>query len=140
MAKRFLFLIIIFFSLISSAYAEEEGLIKAEVLFEIKNQNPNANYAGLVRSGLKVGRDIMATMINTLILAYVGGAMPILLVFHFMKMPISGFVSTEILATEIIRSLCGSVGLILTIPFTSIIAAMMVPHRKYKRRAYGYKR
>lgn len=110
------------------------------MIFEIKNQNPNVNYTGLVRSGLKVGRDIMATMINTLILAYVGGAMPILLVFHFMKMSFSGFVSTEILATEIIRSLCGSVGLILTIPFTSIIAAMMVPHRKYKRRAYGHKR
>lgn len=110
------------------------------MIFEMKNQNHNIGFGGLVNSGLKVGRDIMATMVNTLILAYVGGAMPILLVFHFMRMPLSSLVSTDILATEIIRSLCGSVGLILTIPFTSIIAAMMVPDKKFKKRVYRYKR
>lgn len=110
------------------------------MIFEIKTHNPSVGFGGLINSGLKVGKDIMATMVNTLILAYVGGSMPILLVFHFMRMPINGLISTEMLATEIIRSLCGSVGLILTIPFTSIIAAMMVPQKKYKRRAHVYKR
>lgn len=109
------------------------------VIFELKSQNPNMTFAGLVGSGLKVGRDIMATMVNTLILAYVGGAMPILLVFHFMKMPLGRLVSIEILSTEIIRSLCGSIGLILTIPLTSLIASMMVPSFRAMKRAYKYR-
>lgn len=106
------------------------------VIFELKSQNPNINFAGLVGSGLKVGRDIMATMVNTLILAYVGGGMPILLVFHFMKMPLGRLVSMEILSTEIIRSLCGSIGLILTIPLTSIAASMMVPNIRARKKIY----
>lgn len=110
------------------------------MVFEIKSQNPNAGFTDLMRSGLKVGRDIMATMVNTLILAYVGGSMPILLVFHFMKMPVSRLVSMEILSTEIIRSLCGSIGLILTIPLTSIAASIMVPNMRAKRKIYKYRR
>lgn len=110
------------------------------VIFELKTQNPNMNFAELVGSGLKVGRDIMATMVNTLILAYVGGAMPILLVFHFMRMPLGSLVSMEILSTEIIRSLCGSIGLILTIPLTSLVASMMTPSVRSMRKVYKYKR
>ncbi len=109
------------------------------VIFELKTQNPNMTFAGLVGSGLKVGRDIMATMVNTLILAYVGGAMPILLVFHFMKMPLGRLVSIEILSTEIIRSLCGSIGLILTIPLTSLIASMLVPSFRSMKRVYKHR-
>ncbi len=109
------------------------------VVFELKSQNPNLNFSSLVKSGLKVGRDIMATMVNTLILAYVGGSMPILLIFHFMNMPLGRLVSIEMLSTEIIRSLCGSIGLILTIPLTSLIAGMMVPSFKGRKRGYRYR-
>jgi len=110
------------------------------VVFELKSQSPNMGFTGLVGSGLKVGRDIMATMVNTLILAYVGGAMPILLVFHFMKMPLGRLVSMEMLSTEIIRSLCGSIGLILTIPLTSIVASMMVPDARSNKKKFRYNR
>ncbi|WP_432662881.1 YibE/F family protein [Wukongibacter baidiensis] len=110
------------------------------VIFELKDQNPNMTFAGLIASGLKVGRDIMATMVNTLILAYVGGAMPILLVFHFMKMPLGRLVSMEILSTEIIRSLCGSIGLVSTIPLTSLVASMMAPNIRSRKRMYNYRR
>lgn len=110
------------------------------MIFELKAKNPNIGFGGLVESGLKVGRDIMATMVNTLVLAYVGGAMPVILVLYFMKLPFNSLVSTDILTTEIIRSLCGSVGLILTIPFTSIIAGILVPDKKHVRKKYKYRR
>lgn len=110
------------------------------MIFELKMKNPGISFAGLVESGLKVGRDIMATMVNTLVLAYVGGAMPVILVLYFMKLPFNSLVSTDILTTEIIRSLCGSVGLILTIPFTSIIAGILVPDKKHVRKKYKYRR
>lgn len=104
------------------------------VIFELKMQNSKASFLSLLGSGLKVGRDIMATMINTLILAYVGSAMPLLLVFHFMKMPIYSLLNKEIVAVEIIRSLCGSIGLILTIPLTSLIASIMATDIAHKKR------
>lgn len=99
------------------------------VIFELKFQNPKVSFMRLIGSGLKVGKDIMATMVNTLILAYVGSAMPLLLVFYFLKMPIDSLLNMEILVVEIIRSLCGSIGLILTIPLTSIVASIMAENK-----------
>ncbi len=102
------------------------------VVFELKHHNPKISMMRLLGSGLKVGKDIMATMVNTLILAYVGSAMPLLLVFHFLNMPVESLLNMEILVLEIIRSLCGSIGLILTIPLTSIIASLISESGRYK--------
>lgn len=102
------------------------------VVFELKKQCYNAGFTKLMGSGLEVGKDVMATMVNTLILAYVGGAMPLFLVIVNSNMPFNQIISMEIISMEIIRSLCGSIGLILTIPLTSIIASMMVPIRNRK--------
>ncbi|RKD24755.1 hypothetical protein BET04_11940 [Caminicella sporogenes] len=99
------------------------------VIFELKCQNSRVSFMRLIGSGLEVGKDIMATMVNILILAYVGSVMPLLLVFHFLKMPIGSLLNMEILVVEIIRSLCGSIGLILTIPLTSIVASIMVKNK-----------
>ncbi|MCT4606989.1 MAG: YibE/F family protein [Marinisporobacter sp.] len=105
------------------------------VIFELKSHSPTIGFIKLVHSGLEVGKDVMATMVNTLILAYVGGSMPLFLMFYNFQMPFNQMVSKEIIATEIIRSLCGSIGLILTIPLTSFIASMMV-EGKYNARPY----
>lgn len=96
------------------------------VVFELKKQSNKVSFAKLMNSGLVVGKDVMATMVNTLILAYVGGAMPLFLVITNCDMPFNQIISREIIAAEIIRSLCGSIGLILTIPLTSFIASFMV--------------
>ncbi|TCO78649.1 YibE/F family protein [Marinisporobacter balticus] len=96
------------------------------VIFELKSQSPRIGFIKLMHSGLEVGKDVMATMVNTLVLAYVGGSMPLFLMFYNFNMSLSQAVSKEIIATEIIRSLCGSIGLILTIPLTSFIASIMV--------------
>lgn len=96
------------------------------VIFELKKQSHNVGFTRLMNSGLQVGKDVMATMVNTLILAYVGGAMPLFLVITNCNMSFNHIISREIIAMEIIRSLCGSIGLILTIPLTSLIASIMV--------------
>jgi len=96
------------------------------VIFELKKQCHNAGLTKLIASGIEVGKDVMATMVNTLILAYVGGAMPLFLVIENSNLGFQQTVSMEIISTEIIRSLCGSIGLILTIPLTSLIAGIMV--------------
>ncbi|QZY55365.1 YibE/F family protein [Crassaminicella profunda] len=99
------------------------------VIFELKSHSPSIGFIKLVHSGLEVGKDVMATMVNTLILAYVGGSMPLFLMFYNFDLSLTQMVSKEIIATEIIRSLCGSIGLILTIPLTSFIASMMVENK-----------
>ncbi|MDG5788973.1 YibE/F family protein [Evansella sp. AB-P1] len=80
----------------------------------------------LFTSGMNVGRDIMGTMANTLILAYVGAALPILLVLYGFESPMSELIHMEFLAVEILRTVAGSIGLILSIPITALIAAMLI--------------
>jgi len=94
------------------------------VIFEIKKTNPNARISSLVLSGLSVGKDIMATTTNTLILAYAGTSMPLLFIFAFTGMTASEIINSQYIAAELVRSLSGSIGLLLTIPITSIIAAI----------------
>ncbi|MBM7614697.1 YibE/F family protein [Alkaliphilus hydrothermalis] len=94
------------------------------VICEIKKANSKARISTLFLSGLSVGRDIMATMTNTLILAYAGTSLPLLFFFTLSNMPIVDLINSQFLATEILRSLSGSIGLILTIPITSFIAAI----------------
>ncbi len=94
------------------------------VICEIKKNNSSVSITSLFLSGLSVGRDIMATMTNTLILAYAGTSLPLLFLFALSDMPIVDIINSQFIATEIIRSLSGSIGLILTIPITSFVAAI----------------
>lgn len=99
------------------------------VIFEIKRKSPKIGSLELLHSGLSVGKDVMSTMVNTLVLAYVGGFMPLLLIFITSEIPLLQALNTELLAVEIIRSLCGSIGLILTIPFTCLVATYTVQRK-----------
>ncbi|AKL93553.1 YibE/F family protein [Clostridium aceticum] len=94
------------------------------IIYEIKSKTPKIRMRTLFFSGLSVGRDIMATMTNTLILAYVGTSLPLLLIFIFSDMNFTDIINSQYIASEIIRSLCGSIGLIMTIPITSVVAAI----------------
>ncbi len=97
--------------------------------FELKENSPKISFSKLVSSCLNVGKDMMATMINTLILAYVGTSLPLLFVFVTSSSSITYAINTETVAGEIIRSLCGSIGLILTVPLTSIFAGYIIKKR-----------
>lgn len=104
------------------------------VIFELKSNAPKMRFAELVSSGIKVGKDMMATMINTLILAYVGTSMPLLFVFIGNASSFKKVINMEIVAGEIIRSLCGSIGLILTVPLTAMIASYIIMKGTYSMR------
>lgn len=92
---------------------------------EIRLASPGMTRIELFRSGMNVGHDIMGTMTNTLILAYTGSAMPLILVFligtyHPLKM-----LNMDAVASDVVRSLAGSIGLVLTIPLTAFFAALL---------------
>jgi uncharacterized membrane protein len=104
--------------------AMDVSMTITSVVYEIKRTNPNVRRRSLFFSGLSVGKDIMATMTNTLILAYVGTSLPLFLLFIFNDMSFLDIINSQYIASEIIRSLCGSIGLVLTIPITSVISAL----------------
>jgi len=94
------------------------GMSIASSLQEVKNANPEIARKDLMRAGFNVGRDIMGTMANTLILAYTGSAIPLLILFTAYEPSITEIINLDIIATEIVRALAGSIGLIMTVPLT----------------------
>ena len=72
---------------------------------------------------MTVGRDHIAAMVNTLLLAYVGAALPLVLMFSVYAEPLGVTINREIIAEEIVRTLVGSLGLLAGVPLTSVIAA-----------------
>lgn len=97
----------------------------ASAIDEIKKANPGLSKVQLIRAGMNVGRDIMGTMSNTLILAYTGGALPLLLLFMAYNTPGIRIFNAEMIATEIVRAVAGSVGLIFSVPITAVIAGIL---------------
>jgi len=79
----------------------------------------------LFKSGMNVGQDVMGTMTNTLILAYTGASIPMLIVFSAYQVPFIEIVNLDIIATEIIRAVAGSIGIVLSIPLTAAISSWM---------------
>jgi uncharacterized membrane protein len=70
-----------------------------------------------------IGKDHITSMVNTLVLAYAGASLPLLLIFVNNPHPFGEIVNYEMIAEEIIRTLIGSIGLILAVPITTLIAA-----------------
>ena len=97
----------------------------ASSMKEVKINNPEISKRQLVKAGFNVGRDIMGTMANTLILAYAGGAMYTLLLISSYKLPFERMLNQDVMAAEIIQALCGSIGLIFTIPITTLAVSLI---------------
>ncbi len=102
----------------------------ASSISEVKRVHPEADFSALFRSGMNVGRDVMGTMSNTLILAYTGSSLPLLLLLSYGNMPVLKALNLELISEEILRALSGSIGLILCIPATAAITAFLLCAKK----------
>ena len=98
----------------------------ASAMDEIQRVGTNMTLKSLFESGMNVGKDVMGTMANTLILAYTGTSIPLLLVFMTYEQPFIKLINLDFLATELIRALSGSIGLVLAIPITAIVSALLL--------------
>jgi uncharacterized membrane protein len=101
-------------------------------IFELSKADPTQRWPSLFRSGMIIGRDHIAAMVNTLLLAYAGAALPLLLLFAVNAEPLGITLNREIIAEEIVRTLVGSLGLLAGVPLTSLIAAL-VAERQARR-------
>lgn len=107
---------------------------QSSAIFELSRANPELTGRQLFRHGMVIGRDHIAAMVNTLLLAYVGAALPYLLMFSVFTEPLGMTLNREIIAEEIVRTLVGSLGLLAGVPFTSLIAALVAQRRGSRRR------
>ncbi|QSZ27102.1 YibE/F family protein [Aceticella autotrophica] len=97
----------------------------ASAVYEIKAIRPKISVIELIKSGMNVGKDIMGTMTNTLILAYVGGSMYIIIMILPYINTLSTVINQDIIAAEILKTLAGSIGLIIAIPLTVIVSTFL---------------
>ncbi|KUO50187.1 MAG: hypothetical protein APF76_10765 [Desulfitibacter sp. BRH_c19] len=102
----------------------------ASSMEEIKLNNPSISRSRLIRSGMNVGKDIMGTMSNTLILAYTGTSIPLLLLFLAYQQSYLKIANMDFIATEFVRALSGSIGLIFAIPITALVTAALTKTSK----------
>jgi uncharacterized membrane protein len=108
---------------------DDVTVTQAAAVWELSAANPSANRRELVAAGLRIGRTHVASVVNTLVLAYAGAALPVLLVFAIQGLPGRAVLSTESVAMEIVRGLVGSLGIIAAVPLTTALAAMAVADR-----------
>ncbi|MFZ7102664.1 MAG: YibE/F family protein [Peptococcaceae bacterium] len=97
----------------------------ASAMEEINKIGTDLSFKELFGSGMNVGKDIMGTMSNTLILAYTGTSLPLLLLFMAYEQPFVKLINMDFLATEFIRALSGSFGLVLAIPLTALASGFL---------------
>jgi len=92
-------------------------------LYSLKN---DMSFSQLFKKSIEIGKDHIASMINTLILVYTGASLPLLLLFMSSTRPFGEILSYEVVTTEIVRTLVGSIGLILAVPITTYLACHFV--------------
>lgn len=98
-------------------------------LEEIVLNAPNIKPISLIKSGLNIGKDIMGTMANTLILAYMGGSLSTVLLMLVYGRPTSLLIHSEYLASEVLQAIAGSLGILFTIPITAVVSAYLLQKR-----------
>lgn len=101
------------------------GMSISSAIFEIKEANNRLNSKQLFKSGINIGRDIMGTMSNTLILAFAGSSISLMIIIYLYNIEYLRLINLDILDIEIIQGLSGSIGLILTIPITAYVASKL---------------
>lgn len=98
---------------------------QASATFELRRANPQLRWAQLFRHSMVIGRDHIASMTNTLLLAYAGASLPLFLLMASLNIPLGQTLNREFIAEEIVRTLVGSLGLILAVPATSLLAGLV---------------
>ncbi len=102
---------------------DDISITQASVVRELKAANNSFTKWDLYQRALRVGRDHVGSLVNTLALAYVGAALPLVLLFSTSNAPVYFTMNQEVMAAELVRILIGSIGLILTVPITTALAA-----------------
>jgi uncharacterized membrane protein len=98
---------------------------QSSAVFELYRSNPNQTFTKLFKSAMNIGQDHIAATVNTLVLAYAGASLPMLLLFSFSNVDYGLAINLEFIAEEIVRTMVGSLGLFAAVPITTALAALV---------------
>ena len=105
---------------------DDVTVTQASAVWEVRKANPSLTSDDLYESGLRVGRDHIVSTVNTLLLAYAGASLPLLILFNLADQPFGVIASSEVVALEIVRTIVGSLGLVAAVPVTTWLGSRVV--------------
>jgi uncharacterized membrane protein len=105
---------------------DDVTITQVAAVWELHRADPSATRRQLYSSGINIGRDHIASTVNTLVLAYSAAALPLLLLFTQSGLAMGDVLTTETVAVEIVQTLVGSIGLVASVPLTTALACWVV--------------
>jgi uncharacterized membrane protein len=105
---------------------DDMTVTQVSAVAELSRAQPGLGRRGLFDVALRIGRDHVSSTVNTLVLAYVGASLPLLLLFTEAERGLGDIATSEVVATEIIRSLVGSIGIVASVPITTGLAVWVL--------------
>ncbi len=105
---------------------DDVTVTQASAVWELSAANPTLTPRQLYSSAIRIGRDHIASTVNTLVLAYAGASLPLLLIFSLSQRGVGTILTTEVMAEEVVRTLVGSIGLVASVPITTALAVVAV--------------
>jgi uncharacterized membrane protein len=112
---------------------DDVTISQASTVLALRRANPSLGFAELFRRALQVGRDHVSATVNTLVLAYMGAALPVLLIFSTADLGVGEALNTELVAKEVVATLVGSIGLIASVPLTTALATALALREEPER-------
>lgn len=103
----------------------------ASAVYELHEQNPSLDTKQLFRSGMHIGEDAMGTMANTLILAFAGSSLNMLILVQTYDIPFIQLINTDYICIEVIQSIAGAMGILFTVPIIAFISALVMAKDKH---------
>jgi len=104
---------------------DDVTISQSSTVLALRAANPALGFRDLFTSAMRVGRDHVSATVNTLVLAYVGASLPVLLIFSSGEVGFADAVNVELVAKEVVGTLVGSIGLITAVPITTALAALL---------------
>ena len=104
---------------------DDVTISQSSTVLALRGANPDQSFGELFRRAMSVGRDHVSATVNTLVLAYVGASLPLLLIFSSSSISSSDALNLELIAKEVVATLVGSIGLITAVPITTALAALL---------------
>ena len=106
---------------------DDVTVTQVSAVHELRAADPAMSTSELYRAGIRVGRDHVASLVNTLLLAYAGASLPLLVIFTTGDAGLVGTLTDGVVAEEVVRTLVGSIGLVAAVPLTTALAAYTCP-------------
>ena len=110
---------------------DDVTVLQVSAVWELHHANPDMTRRQIYRAAVRIGRDHIASTVNTLVLAYASASLPLFLLLTQAHQGLSDIANSELVATEIVRTLVGSIGLVASVPITTLLATWVVgEHQK----------